>query len=554
MRFSRVLVVDCGTTRVLGGLFTSDAAGRLTLERFGVERLPRRERTEEAWLAETGAALLALARRASLTGSCVLGLPGHLTFSRVVKLPPVSARQRRKIIRFEARQGIPAALAGVVWTHASPASRGNGPEEVLTAVQRSVIEALGARLRAAGLYPRAALPPWFVLRQGTVCHHPDSTRALAVAIGARSTHLVAGDAAGGCIRTLALGGDTITEKIAGELGLDFSRAEALKLQVLGGESAAPDDAPERIAVRMAADEFIRRLGGEIGRSLVRSSPENGGDRPAFICLSGGGAQISDLPARLTESLHLPVVRRDPWRQPGAGEMEKIAPAMLSDLADLAAAAVGRPAAAVSLWPGALRREMFFRRRWPWLAAAASLLALATAGAILREQALAVAARRRMVAVENGIAELRGFDRRNRRNRERLAETNRRLAALQRVVEAKRSWTGFLADLQERLAQTGDAWLEKLEVMPPAPGPKYARSAERGAPPSHVRVNLAGCLFDPENPLTHVGEGAYRRARTLLAQFRESPYVAAVENERFDGGQPGMLRFELTLVLAPGKVL
>jgi hypothetical protein len=62
------------------------------------------------------------------------------------------------------------------------------------------------------------------------------------------------------------------------------------------------------------------------------------------------------------------------------------------------------------------------------------------------------------------------------------------------------------------------------------------------------------LFDPENPLTHVGEGAYRRARTLLAQFRESPYVAAVENERFDGGQPGMLRFELTLVLAPGKVL
>ena len=65
--------------------------------------------------------------------------------------------------------------------------------------------------------------------------------------------------------------------------------------------------------------------------------------------------------------------------------------------------------------------------------------------------------------------------------------------------------------------------------------------------------MAGCLFDPENPMGPTGPGVSGRARDLLAQFRASPFVGGIENERFDGGQPGVLRFEVTLALAPGKL-
>jgi hypothetical protein len=37
---------------------------------------------------------------------------------------------------------------------------------------------------------------------------------------------------------------------------------------------------------------------------------------------------------------------------------------------------------------------------------------------------------------------------------------------------------------------------------------------------------------------------------LLASLRESPFVAGIESERFDGSQAGVLRFEITMVLAP----
>jgi len=516
--------------------------------------LPRADRTEDGWLAETAAALTAVARRGSLAGGCVLGLPGHLTFSRVVELPRVTARQRRRIIGFEVRQGIPLPLAEVVWAQAAAAESSEGPEIVLTAAKRSMIEALWARLRANGLYPVAALPAWLVLRRGLASGDPATVRTLAVGIGARSTQLVFAGAAGSCIRTLALGGDTVTEKIVGELGLDFAHAEALKVAMPDGVAATATAERERVAVRSAMDEFSRRLGGEILRSLARLGSESF-HRPDRVCLSGRGAQIEGLPQRLAEHLGLPVGRRVPAQNLAGDGQGQIATALLADLADLAAAHRRPPA--VNLLPWSLRWATFCgRRRWA-LTAAVLLLAFAPGGAIWRERVVAAEAHRQAAALGEEVARLRQTDARNRENLERLGAIRRRTAALQRLVEAKRCWISFLADLQERLNRIGDAWLEKLDVaLPPLPkggaGAATARAAPGVAVPD-VRIGLAGCLFDPENPLGPVGEGSYGRARGLLTQFRESPFVAGLEDERFDNSQPGVLRFEVTLLLAPGKV-
>ncbi len=81
------------------------------------------------------------------------------------------------------------------------------------------------------------------------------------------------------------------------------------------------------------------------------------------------------------------------------------------------------------------------------------------------------------------------------------------------------------------------------------GPESPPSARPGG----VRVDVAGCLLDPEHPLSPAGESAYRRAEILLAELRASPFVRALTGEHFDGGHPGILRFEVTLEIAPGKL-
>ncbi len=562
-RFS-ILAVDCGTSRVLAGRFNRDAARRLTLVWSRVEWLPRRDRTEEGWLAETASALVALARHRSLTGACVVGLPAHLTVSRLVAIPVVAARQVRKITGFEMRQGVPLPPGEVRWAQATIAASAAGREIMLSAARRATIESLVTRLGTAGLHPVAVLPAWQALWQNLADHETGAAGILGISIGARSVQLICRGPGGSSLRTLALGGDTITERIAAELGLDFTQAEALKLAAGTGGLA---ETRERAAVEDAAGEFARRLGGEIARSLAGLDPEKGG-RPDHLWLAGGGAGLAGLGDRLAEQLHLPVRRHDPRAclpagSRGAEEQEAFPPALLGDLAGLAAAHRGR--VAVNLLPPTLRWSIGLGRRRSALMAAAVILAAGMGGAIGHERLAANTARERVIQAGDAIDQLRRIDRRNRDNLARLAEIREQTAALQRLAGAKRGWTGFLADLQERLATAGDAWLERLQVVFPPRAERAgaaatggtrpgAGPADSGARPAPVRISLGGCLLDPGNPLGPAGPGAFDRARALLGQIRASPFVAAVENERFDAGQSGVLRLEVTLVVAPGKLL
>ncbi len=570
MRLRQILTVDCGAAHVACGLFSRAADGGLVLERLATETLPPREPSDEEWAAAVAASLKVLSRQVQYRGPCVLGLPGHLTFAKLIRTPDVSARQRQKIIRFEARQGVPSALDDVIWTDASVARSENGRDVALTAARLSMIEALCARLCAAGFYPLAVLPPWFVLRHGACHQRHEAGQALVLSIGARSTHLVYCGAARFFMRTFALGGNAVTQRIAEELGMEFARAESLKRQVLGGTAELSADSPEHMAVQIAADEFVRRVGGEMSRSLASFCPEDGGNRPGILHLVGSGARIPELPVGLGERLQMRVEHWEALRHVrlGAAIVESSGAsetAPLSDLIGLAEGATSREAAEVNLLPRALRWEMRIRRWWPWMAATALLFIAGLAVAVWRERTQATEIRGKAAEGEARINDLRRLDERNRGNLARLAQANRRIAALQRLIEARSGWVTFFADLQERLVKTEDVWLESLQILPPgkpATSPASAPGNSRLgsiAPGDHatrlgrdpvVRLALAGYLFDAGKPLAAAGEGSCEQARCLLAQLRASPYVAAIEAERFDSSRPNLLRFEITLVLAP----
>jgi hypothetical protein len=43
-------------------------------------------------------------------------------------------------------------------------------------------------------------------------------------------------------------------------------------------------------------------------------------------------------------------------------------------------------------------------------------------------------------------------------------------------------------------------------------------------------------------------------KRLITRFSESEFIGAVEHERFDNSEPGLLRFDLTLVVRLQKTL
>jgi type IV pilus assembly protein PilM len=572
MPSTRVLAVDCGASHVACGLFVRGSDGRLRLERLAAESLPPSESGDEEWVAGVGAALKALSRREELHGACILGVPGHLTFARLIKVPRLPARPRRKIIRFEARQSVPFALEEVVWSHATVAENEGGEEVVITAARRSLLGTLCAAIHDAGFRPFAIMPPWFVFRHRVSHEKAESTVAPVLSIGARSTHLVFCGASRFFMRTFALGGNTVTQRIACELGLEHARAESLKQQVLDGSAEFPADASESMVVQIAVDQFVRQLCGEIFRTLAGFCLEGGAGRPALLYLAGGGSLIQSLPAVLAAKLQMRVERWEPLRDVtlGADMTDKATkPHVLADLLGLAGCAASRELAGVNLLPSVWRWESRCLRWWPRLAAVALLAVTGLLVPVLRYRAKVRATQRRTTEMEVKIDALRCLDGRNRANLARLAETNRRIATLQRLVEARSSWTAFLADLQERLVTAEDVWLESLQFLPSGKSadatvlrPRESGlgiiaaggDAERPEPASLVRLNLTGCLFDADNPVTKAGARSYQRAKSLLAGLRASPFVAAVEDERFDGSQPGMLRFEITLVVTSGKLL
>jgi Tfp pilus assembly PilM family ATPase len=543
------------------------------LERFGTRSVAANELKDEDWVRAVGAALRELGRLGSFHGPCVLGLPGNLTFNRLIHLPPVSVRQRRRILRFEEGQSLPATLEEMVWSHAAVSAGVDGDEVVLAAAKVPMINALGAQLRMAGFFPVGAVPAIAMVRQALCLTHPEPAEVRVLSIGARSTQFYLRGTSRCFVRTLAAGGNMVTQKIAEELGTDFSHAEGVKLKVLGTDTEIQASDSERMAVQIAVEQFVRRICGEIARSPGARSPEEGLSSPRNLLLAGGASRLRGLPALLAEKLHVPVEHWEPWSRVDLGRALSDLPGgpggtQAADLVGLAAWAVNREPARINLLPRTVRREIFFCRRWPWLAGLVLIAVLGLLFAASRYRNSSRAAWAQAGEADAEIADFRRLEARNRANLGRLTETNRQISTLQRLAAVRSSWAGFLGDLQERLAVTEDVWLERLQLLPvaqtsvasnsfPADGrSEGARVGEAAGPrakTAEIRLHLAGRVFDAANPAERNGVGSQQRAKLLLAKLLESPFVAGIEDEHFDGSQAGVLRFEITVALVPNTL-
>lgn len=531
---NRTLILDCGASRTALGEFSRHGR-QLRFDHYAVEAFPAQSGGEDNWLAHTQAALLALRDKGKLAGPVVLVLPAHLTLTKFIKTPRVEPAQREKIIRFEAEQSVPYALADVAWDSVVAAAHAGELDVMLAAAKLEAIEPLCAAVSAAGFEPRLILPsPLATLAACRLAQPSLKEPTLVLNLGARSTTLLLIEGSRFAVRTLALGGQSLTQQIAENQNCETEEAERIKLSERSGSLTA--DALALHATRLAQ---------EITRSVLHFRRQGGLANPVRVWLGGGGAQLAGLGEALAEKLKVPVVPLDVLSaiEIAAGAARSDAAKDALNLAGLVGAAATQllpDQTVLNLLPPALRREARQRRRQPWLVAAAALAVAALWPPLLHFHSVAAAATEKTAAIERALAPLREREAHNRATLQQLATLREQVAELQGIEDRRAGWLGLLADLQDRLVRVEDVWLERLTIA--------------SAPGAPLRLAVSGRMLDKTNPLAKASPETLHRVQALLAGLADSPFVAAVEAERFDNEQPGILKFDCVLVADPARPL
>jgi type IV pilus assembly protein PilM len=130
--------------------------------------------------------------------------------------------------------------------------------------------------------------------------------ALVINIGAKTTNLLFINQTGYLIRTIAIGGNTMSQSISDSLGITFEKAESLKKAYFSGEIKLAEDDASKTAISNANNQFLARASQEITRSVVTIKRLKKGQSPKTIYLTGRGAFLPGLNEYLQETQQINV--------------------------------------------------------------------------------------------------------------------------------------------------------------------------------------------------------------------------------------------------------
>ena len=237
----------------------------------------------------------------------ILGIANQQVVVREVNLPNIPAAQRSQALPFQARDIIAlpidqAVLDFIPVGEVDPAT--DTLPGLLIAVPREPVSAAVRAVERANLkVARVDLSSFAILRSIADSH---LTVEAVVDIGAHLTTIVIhNNGVPRVIRTVARGGQGLTETLSTRMGIDNFDAEQAKRQV--GLSGADH------AIANALLEAIRPLAAEIRSSVHLFASTHRGVSIARVSLTGGGALISGLGAMLSDQLGIPVELADALR-------------------------------------------------------------------------------------------------------------------------------------------------------------------------------------------------------------------------------------------------
>jgi type IV pilus assembly protein PilM len=329
-------------------------------------------------------ALGTLASTKDLSGARIsISLPGHQSFARFAKLPPVDPKKVGDIVKFEAVQQIPFPLEEVEWDYQTFVSPNSPDIEVgIFAVTRERINNRLSMLADVGLTPDyATISPVAVYNALAVDlgFTEDTPGTIILDIGTVATDLIIAEAGRVWVRTFPIGGHQFTEALVSAFKLSYTKAEKLKREA------------EQTKHARHVFQAMRPIFGDLAQEVQRSigfyqSVHPDANLKRLIGL-GSTFKLPGLRKYLKQQLQLDVYRIEQFKKlsmdgPQAGEFQA-ASLNLTTAYGCAMQALGVAPMRANLMPTGVLRDAAWKRKVPYFAAAAGLAALASGAMFIR---------------------------------------------------------------------------------------------------------------------------------------------------------------------------
>lgn len=317
-----------------------------------------------------------LSRNDLTNDKVVISVPGQQTLARFSKLPPVDARTIPNIVKYEADQQIPFDMDEVIWDYQTFQQEDLPDVEVgIFAMKRELIHSHLLPFEQVGIEP--IIVQSSPLAVYNAVHYEgmlkDDQTTIILDIGAAATDLIVATPYSLWTRTIQIGGNRFTEALVKSFKLSFSKAENLK------RTAASSRYARQIfqAMRPVFAELVQELQRSIG---FYSATHRGANIDRIIGL-GNAFRLPGLQKYLQQNMSHEVEVPKRFTALGASEAAR-APVFVENLLTFAApyglALQGLEQAKIvsNLLPMEIAKQVVWRRKQPFIAAAAACLLLA----------------------------------------------------------------------------------------------------------------------------------------------------------------------------------
>jgi type IV pilus assembly protein PilM len=312
-----------------------------------------------------------------------VSLPGHQSFARFAKLPPVEPKKVPDIVKFEAVQQIPFPLEEVEWDYQTFVSPDSPDIEVgIFAVTRQRIMDQLSMLNDVGLTPDlVTLSPIAAYNALAVDlgFTNDTPGTIILDVGTVSTDMIIAEAGRVWVRTFPIGGHQFTEALVSAFKLSYSKAEKLKREAEQSKHARH------------VFQAMRPVFGDIVQEIQRSigfyqSVHPDADLKRLVGL-GSTFRLPGLRKYLKQQLQMDVYRLEQFKKismdgPQAGEFQASSFNLATAYGCVLQNFEHAPMRA-NLMPVQVIKGAMWKRKVPYFATAAGLAAAAAGAMFIR---------------------------------------------------------------------------------------------------------------------------------------------------------------------------
>ena len=500
------------------------------------------------------------------TGPLAMAVPSQGVFARFVKIPQGDADKVEQMLFFEAQQSIPYPIEEVSLCHqVLPETEADKLGALILATKLDGLESTVEAVQSAGLSPDHIETSPTALYNSLRYNYPDLPGCtLLIDIGARATNLIFAEADRLFIRTLPVGGNSITAALQKKFeARSFVELENLKVKDAfippPGNYEATGDAAE---VGKIARTVMTRIHNEITRSITFYRTNQGGSAPVRVLLAGGGASLPYTLEFFNEKLSLPVEFFNPLRRisvaPSADlqTVQRSAHA-LGECTGLAAALLGGDAPLrLGFGSPRLQSAKLDQGRRPFLVAAVALLAATLGAAFLHYKTAADHVATLNARLDADAAGLQAFKTKidaSDAQRKRLLTDAADLTAAPMLRTA---WATIIDELAQRTPPR-NIWVTSLRPMagetildPSNKGDTWGAAPAEGQeqPPSVTAIAIDGLYLENPDEAKVVDAFVDSLAESPLFQIDPANKAEVVKSRAAQSGETWAYDYKLVIPL------